>query len=405
MKKLFIVYWILFIVLSQTTYSQNAPVTTAGIVVGSGTTAVVPITVKNFINISSFSWQLNYNPAIATATLVTKSPLLGGSYDAYIASPGIISIGWYILTSDTVPDNTVIFNITFTKVANGTTALTWYDDGYSCYYAGPSGLLNDTPTSTYYINGSLSFGVIPLVADFTTSNITPAKNTTVQFSDLTTGGPTSWAWSFSRPTYVNFVNGTTAASQNPQVQFTDGGLYTVTLVATNASGSNTMVKTDYIRAGTAGLWAGGSSTEWATTNNWDNWLVPVSSVDVVIPSTGPAFWPVYTGDFTLGTECKSITMHGTSLATVTGNFVINPGASLNIVNNATFKVGGNWTNAGNFSAGTGTVEFINDSPASIISGGSPPVVNTFFNLTISKSTETLTILPDITVNGNLLINP
>jgi hypothetical protein len=165
------------------------------------------------------------------------------------------------------------------------------------------------------------------------------------------------------------------------------------------------VKTDYIRAGVAGQWAGVTSTEWATTTNWDNWLVPVSSTDVVIPSTGPLFWPVYTGDFTLGTDCKSITMNGASVATITGNFMINPGASLDIEDNATFKVGGNWTNAGDFSAGTGTVEFIGATPANMISGGSPPVINTFYNLTVSKVGVMLSILPNIIVNGNLLINP
>jgi len=406
MKKFFIIFWILFAILTQTAYSQNAPLTIAGTIVSQGTTAIVPITTANFTNIGSFALQLNYDQTIVTATSISKGPLLGGSYNANLTIPGIIIIGWYAFPADTIPDNEVLFNITFTKVTDGTSPLTWYDNGSSCYYRnGNYVILNDLPTSSYYFNGSVSFGVIPLVADFTANNLTPPKNTTVQFTDLTTGGPTSWAWSFSRPAYVNFVNGTSAGSQNPQVQFTDGGLYTVTLVASNGSGSNIKVKTDYILAGIAGLWAGVTSTEWATTTNWDNWLVPVSSTDVVIPSTGPSFWPLYTGDFTLGTTCKSITMNGASVATVSGNFVINLGASLNIVNNATFKVGGNWTNAGSFSAGTGTVEFISDSPASIISGGSPPVMNTFYNLTVSKPSVNLTILPDITVNGNVTINP
>jgi hypothetical protein len=91
--------------------------------------------------------------------------------------------------------------------------------------------------------------------------------------------------------------------------------------------------------------------------------------------------------------------------TVTGDLMINPGASLNITNDGLFKVGGNWTNAGSFNAGTGTVEFIGANPASFISGGSPPVINTFYNLNISKTDAVLTILPDIIVNGNLTINP
>lgn len=389
----------------QVVQSQNSPLTTAGTIVAPGTTAVVPVTASNFTNITSFELELHYNPSIANATSVAIGPGMGGVLNSNLTVPGIVHIGWFAYPAVTLSGTPVILNITFSKVASGTTSLAWYDegDGSLCYYINGSGIiLNDIPASSFYFNGSLTFGV-PLSADFSASNLTPPKNTTVLFSDLTTGSPTGWAWSFNRPS-VTFVNGTTAASQNPQVQFTDGGLYTVTLVASNGSGSNTKVKTDYIRAGIAGLWAGVSSTEWATTTNWDNWLVPVSSTDVVIPSSA-TFWPVYTGDLTLGTTCKSITMNGSSLATVSGNFAINPGAYLDIVNNGIFKVGGNWTNAGSFSAGAGTIEFIGVSPASIFSGGAPPVMNTFYNLTISKPGVNLTILPDITVNGDVTINP
>jgi PKD repeat protein len=405
MRKIHIIFWIFVALSMPQLFSQNAPISTVAVRTTAGTKDTVNITAVNFTNIGSCNLRLLYNHTIVHIDSVLKGPLLGGSLNTNTAKTDTILLGWFTFPGKTLPANTVIFRIACSKVTAGTSPITWSDDGGSCiWYSGGFIPLNDIPASTYYINGSITFGGA-LVADFTANTTTPPKNTTVQFTDLTTGGPTSWAWSFSRPTYVNFVNGTTSASQNPQVQFTDGGLYTVTLVATNGSGSNTKVKTDYIRAGIAGQWAGVTSTEWATTTNWDNWLVPVSSTDVVIPSTGPSFWPVYTGDFTLGTECKSITMNGASLATVTGNFAINAGASLNVTNNGTFKVGGNWTNAGSFSAGTGTVEFISTSPASIISGASPPVMNTFFNLTVSKPGVSLTILPDIIVNGNLLINP
>jgi PKD repeat protein len=405
MNKIHIIFWILVGISMQQVFSQNAPVSTVAVRVTAGTKDTVNITTVNFTNILSCNLRLLYDHTVAHIDSILKGPLLGGTLSYNIAKTDTILLGWFTYPGKTLPANTVILRIAFSKVTSGTSPVTWSDIGNSCvWYNGNYTPLNDIPTSTYYIPGSITFSGA-LVADFTASNTTPAKNTTVQFTDLTTGGPTSWAWSFSRPAYVSFVNGTTAGSQNPQVQFTDGGLYTVTLVATNGSGSNTKVKTDYIRAGIAGLWAGVTSTEWATTTNWDNWLVPVGSTDVLIPSTAPSFWPVYTGDFTLGTICKSITMNGASQATVTGNFAINPGASLNVTNNGTLKVGGNWTNAGSFSAGTGTVEFTGDTPANMISGGSPPVINTFYNLTVSKIGVALNILPDIIVNGNLRINP
>jgi PKD repeat protein len=83
------------------------------------------------------------------------------------------------------------------------------------------------------------------VADFSADIANPAIGQTVTFSDLSTNTPTSWEWSFN-PTTVNYVGGTTSTSQNPQVQFTAGGFYTITFTATNASGSDPEVKTDYI---------------------------------------------------------------------------------------------------------------------------------------------------------------
>jgi PKD repeat protein len=85
----------------------------------------------------------------------------------------------------------------------------------------------------------------PPVADFQASTTTPIIGQTVTFTDLSTNTPTSWAWSFS-PGTVTYTGGTGATSQNPQVQFTAGGLYTVTLTATNASGSDGETKINYI---------------------------------------------------------------------------------------------------------------------------------------------------------------
>ena len=83
------------------------------------------------------------------------------------------------------------------------------------------------------------------VVDFAASATNTYTNTTVSFADLTLNTPSSWTWSFS-PSTVNFMNSTTASSQNPQVQFTAAGYYSVTLIATNANGSDTLTKSNYI---------------------------------------------------------------------------------------------------------------------------------------------------------------
>jgi PKD repeat protein len=85
----------------------------------------------------------------------------------------------------------------------------------------------------------------PPVANFIASATTAPVNSTVLFTDLTSNAPTSWQWSFS-PANVIFMAGTNASSQNPQVQFTAIGQYSVSLTATNTFGSDTETKTNYI---------------------------------------------------------------------------------------------------------------------------------------------------------------
>ncbi|MFZ1685229.1 MAG: S8 family serine peptidase [Candidatus Zixiibacteriota bacterium] len=68
-----------------------------------------------------------------------------------------------------------------------------------------------------------------------TSGYTPL---TVAFTDQSTGGPTSWSWTFG--------DGGTSTLQSPGHQYTVAGTYTVALTATNACGNNTLTRTNYI---------------------------------------------------------------------------------------------------------------------------------------------------------------
>ncbi len=62
---------------------------------------------------------------------------------------------------------------------------------------------------------------------------------TVQFTDASSGDPTSWSWDFG--------DGGTSTVQNPQYTYTRAGDYTVTLTVADADGSDTGTRTAYIR--------------------------------------------------------------------------------------------------------------------------------------------------------------
>jgi formylglycine-generating enzyme required for sulfatase activity len=72
-------------------------------------------------------------------------------------------------------------------------------------------------------------------ASFSLSPTTPLVGQTVQFSDLSTGNPTSWSWDFG--------DGSTSASRDPSHSYAAPGSFTVTLTVANASGSNRTTQT------------------------------------------------------------------------------------------------------------------------------------------------------------------
>jgi PKD repeat protein len=100
--------------------------------------------------------------------------------------------------------------------------------------------LDPTDKGTIKLPG-LSSQILPPAADFTSDTNHILQGNGVQFTDLTTGNPaTSWDWSFP--------GGTPNASdvQNPYVTYNQNGVFDVTLVVTNADGTDTEIKTDYM---------------------------------------------------------------------------------------------------------------------------------------------------------------
>lgn len=86
----------------------------------------------------------------------------------------------------------------------------------------------------------------PPVADFVADITAVIAGGSINFSDLSTNSPTSWSWTVSPMAGVSYIGGTSASSQNPVIQFDITGLYSITLTATNAEGSDSEVKTSYI---------------------------------------------------------------------------------------------------------------------------------------------------------------
>lgn len=132
-------------------------------------------------------------------------------------------------------------------VSNGTAPFTyqWSNGGSSAtingltagnYFVTVTDANGCSATGTYTVN---NVGAQP-VANFSAIPTTGCAGFTVNFSDLSTNTPTSWSW--------QFTGGTPSSStqKNPTVTYNTAGTYSVSLTATNVSGSNTKTVNGYI---------------------------------------------------------------------------------------------------------------------------------------------------------------
>jgi PKD repeat protein len=94
----------------------------------------------------------------------------------------------------------------------------------------------------------------PLLARFTSDITFVCTGREVQFTDQSTNSPTAWLWSFP--------GGTPSSStqSNPLITYNTPGIYPVTLIATNAGGSDTLTVNNYITAGVPAAVISGSQT-------------------------------------------------------------------------------------------------------------------------------------------------
>ncbi|MBI9034819.1 MAG: T9SS type A sorting domain-containing protein [Bacteroidales bacterium] len=227
----------------------------------------------------------------------------------------------------------------------------------------------------------LSTSATVLTAAFSADNVTPKINTTVAFSDASIGAPTSWNWVFT-PATVTYVDGTSAASQNPKVQFTAVGNYTVALTVSDGTDNDVETKTNYIAANDAppaycASQGNNSTYEWiskveigsfvksSAAANYSDFtsetvnLSPGTSTAVTLTpafsgSTYTEFWKIWIdynadGDFTDAGE--EVFAPASSSSTVSGNFTVKADATGTTRMRVTMKYNGSPTSCETFDYG------------------------------------------------------
>jgi photosystem II stability/assembly factor-like uncharacterized protein len=125
----------------------------------------------------------------------------------------------------------------------GLTCSSWLND--STGWIG--GFNSGTTDGIFKYNGVLIPPTLP-VANFMSADTLIPLGGTATFVNLSTGSPTSYAW-----TFTGGSPSSSALQTPPAITYNTSGPHDVKLIVTNLNGSNTLIKTGYIHVGGVGI--------------------------------------------------------------------------------------------------------------------------------------------------------
>ena len=147
-------------------------------------------------------------------------------------------------------------------------------------------------------------------AQFTTDRTTICAGDSIQLIDDTYNAVTGWNWEITPASGWSFASGSSATSQNPTINFSQTGLYTVKLTATDGSTTDDEIKSNYVRvlpeSAVLPYWEGFES--YSTLANLTNW-------EVENPSNNNA-WTIENTTGHSGAQCAKLVNFGQAVGNV-----------------------------------------------------------------------------------------
>lgn len=101
-------------------------------------------------------------------------------------------------------------------------------------------VINNNDGNPIYATPGFSECGYPPVAAFTSNQTNIFVGESISFTDLSSNNPSSWLWTFEGGSPA------TSTVQNPTIVYNSPGIYNVTMLATNASGSDEAIYYDFI---------------------------------------------------------------------------------------------------------------------------------------------------------------
>jgi len=196
-----------------------------------GEQATINITLVDAENVGSYDITVRWDPAVLD--LIPENNITFQESGVWNVTAGEAHLAGIL--SREVNGSLTLCTLKFTAIGSpGSSSLVTIPDrecsvlkAYSC---------NSIPftisTATVTVNEPAP------VANFTANATSGTAPLAVQFTDLSTGDPTTWSWTFG--------DGATSTERHPIHTYTAPGTYTVSLTVTSAGGSNTMTRAGYV---------------------------------------------------------------------------------------------------------------------------------------------------------------
>lgn len=147
-------------------------------------------------------------------------------------------------------------------------------------------------------------------AQFTTDRTTICLGDSIQLEDDSYNLVTGWNWEVTPSTGWTFAPGSAASSQNPTINFSQPGLYTVKLTATDGSTTDDEIKNNFIRVlpdpSVLPYWEGFES--YSTLTNVNNW-------EVYNPNNNNA-WTIENTTGHSGAQCAKLVNFGQAASSI-----------------------------------------------------------------------------------------
>ncbi len=241
---LYIMILLCSLMLSGTLFARNAPITTAGsssACIGGAVT--VPVTVTGFTSIKAITLRLEFDPTQMTFVNFTNlnTTIAGASVNMTNIGPTLskIMIVWADITAISMTDGSKLVDLNFTLLT-GSPAITFNNTsngGGDCEYADENGLpMNDVPTATYYINGTITSNALGAAGTITGTTILCAGTGNIAYSVPEITNATGYTWTV--PTGGSIISGNNTHSI--VVNYSNAAVSgNVTVKGTNSCGSGT----------------------------------------------------------------------------------------------------------------------------------------------------------------------